>query len=83
MASTNHSLLSVKKRKEIIRNTNKKMYLLEFAGGFVIQVVKFHANSLNRIIRAYLSKYFNALNLHISIVPASLKAAVKIQKLLV
>ena len=27
----------------------------------MIQVVKFHANSLNRFIRAYLSKYFNAL----------------------
>ena len=37
------------------------MYLLEFAGGFVIQVAEFHANSLNKWIRAYLSKYFNAL----------------------
>ena len=38
------------------------MYLLEFAGGFVIQVLEFHANSLNKFIRAYLSNYFNALN---------------------
>ena len=37
------------------------MYLLEFAGGFVIQVVESYANSLNKFIRAYLSKHFNAL----------------------
>ena len=37
------------------------MYLLEFAGGFVIQVSKFHANPQNKFIRAYLSNYFNAL----------------------
>ena len=27
----------------------------------MIQVEKFHANSLNKLIRAYLSNYFNAL----------------------
>ena len=27
----------------------------------MIQVLEFHANSLNKFIRAYLSKYFNAL----------------------
>ena len=37
------------------------MYLLVFAGGFVIQVLVFHANSLNKSTRAYLSNYFNAL----------------------
>ena len=44
------------------------MYLLEFAGGFVIQVAEFHANSLNKFIRAYLSKYFNALMLSLETV---------------
>ena len=29
----------------------------------MIQVAEFHANSLNKFIRAYLSKYFNALTL--------------------
>ena len=28
----------------------------------MIQVAEFHANSLNEFIRAYLSKYFNALH---------------------
>ena len=51
----------VQENKERNRNTDRKRYLLEFAGGFMIQVVEFHANSLNRFIRAYLSKYFNAL----------------------
>ena len=32
-----------------------------FADGFVVYVAEFHANSLNKWIRAYLSKYFNAL----------------------
>ena len=34
---------------------------MKFAGGFVIQVEKFHANSPKKFIRAYLSNYFNAL----------------------
>ena len=38
------------------------MYLLEFAGGFVIQAVEFHENSLDRFIGAYLSNYFNTLH---------------------
>ena len=38
------------------------MYLLEFAGGFVIQVLEFHANSLNKSIKAYLTNCFNALS---------------------
>ena len=38
-----------------------KKYLLEFAGGFVIQVSKFYAISINKFVRAYLSNYFNAL----------------------
>ena len=39
------------------------MYLLEFAGGFVIQAVEFHENSLDKFSRAYhLSNYFNTLH---------------------
>ena len=56
----------VQENKERNRNTDRKRYLLEFAGGFMIQVVEFHANSLNRFIRAYLSNYFNALFLILS-----------------
>ena len=57
-----YSVLSkCKKHIERSRNTDRKMYLLEFAGGFVIQVLEFHANSLNKSIRAYLSNHFNAL----------------------
>ena len=37
------------------------MYLLEFAEDFVTLVLEFHANSLNKFIRAYLSNYFNTL----------------------
>ena len=58
---SNDAFLSEKKHKEWNRNTDRKKYLLEFAGGFVIQVPKFHANSLDKFIRAYLSNYFNAL----------------------
>ena len=39
----------------------EKKYFLELAGGFGIQVLNFHANSLDKFIRAYLSNYFNAL----------------------
>ena len=39
----------------------EKNNLLEFTGGFEIQVAEFHENSLNKFLRAYLSKYFNAL----------------------
>ena len=38
-------------------NTDRKKYLLEFAGSFVIQAPKLHANSLNYFIRAYQSNY--------------------------
>ena len=31
--------------REENRNTDRKIYLMEFAGGFVILVQKFHANS--------------------------------------
>ena len=31
----------------------------------MIQVPKFHANSLNKFIRAYLSNYFNALTVEL------------------
>ena len=58
---SNDAFLSEKKHRERNRNTDRKKYLLEFAGGFVIQVEKFHANSLNKFIRVYLSEwYFNA-----------------------
>ena len=37
------------------------MYLLKFAGDFVIKVLESYANSLNKSIRGCLSNYFNAL----------------------
>ena len=46
----------------------EKKYLLEFSGGFVIQVSKFHAKSLNNVIRAYLSNYFNALAIDMEVI---------------
>ena len=64
LVGSNHSLLSAKKYKDRHRNTNRKKYLLKFAGGFVIQVPNFLANSLNKFIRAYLSNYFNALTVN-------------------
>ena len=42
--------------------TQIKKYLQEFEGGFESHVAEFHAKSLNKLIRAYLSKYLNALN---------------------
>ena len=56
-------------KKHIERNGNidRKMYLLEFAGGFVIQVLEFHANSLNKSIRAYLGNFFNALSTNLQL----------------
>ena len=44
--SSNCTLLSARKHRQRNRNTDRKMYLLEFAGGWVIQVLDFHANTL-------------------------------------
>ena len=51
----------MKRNIEKETETQIEKYLLEFAGGFVIQVPNYHTNSLNKFIRAYLSNYFNAL----------------------
>ena len=50
-----------KKHIERNRTTKIRIYLQEFARGFVIQAQEFYANSLNKFIRAYLCNYFNAL----------------------
>ena len=69
LVGSNNSLLSSKKHKVRNRNTDWQKYLLEFAGGFVIQVAEFHVNSLNKSIRAYLSNIsiFNALSFDIQL----------------
>ena len=49
------------KHRQRNRNTDRKKYLLEFAGGFVIRVAESHAIHESKFIRVYLDKYFNAL----------------------
>ena len=39
---------------------DRKNHLLEFAGGFVIQIPRFQANSLNKFMGAHLSNHFNS-----------------------
>ena len=55
--SSNCTLLSAKKHRQRNRNTDRKMYLLEFAGGWVIQVLDFHANTLHRVYQSILKNH--------------------------